>query len=95
MVQNLWRRASDAVQSKNCKLLKETREQEAFNVSEEQQDHKIWVDIQVEQNRLLQAMVDSEATNNYILQQAIRMLELTLQRAEAYAYIWSTENSSE
>ncbi len=30
-------------------------------------DHKIWVDIQVEQNRLLQAMVDSEATNNYIL----------------------------
>jgi hypothetical protein len=43
-------------------------------------DHKIWVDIQVEQNRLLQAMVDSEATNNYILQ-AIEMLELTLQWA--------------
>jgi len=42
-------------------------------------DHKIWVDIQVERNRLLQAMVDSEATNNYILQQVIRMLELTLQ----------------
>ncbi len=42
-------------------------------------DHKIWVDIQVEQDRLLQAMVDSEATNNYILQQAIRMLGLTLQ----------------
>jgi hypothetical protein len=34
-------------------------------------NHKIWVDIQVEQNRLLQAMVDSEAINNYILQQAI------------------------
>ncbi len=42
-------------------------------------NHKIWVDIQVEQNRLLQAMIDSEATDNYILQQAIRMLELTLQ----------------
>jgi len=42
-------------------------------------DHKIWVDVQVEQNRLLQVMVDSEAINNYILQQAIRMLELTLQ----------------
>ncbi len=26
-------------------------------------------------------MIDSEATNNYILQQVIRMLELTLQRA--------------
>jgi hypothetical protein len=35
--QNLWRRASNTVQSKNCKL-KETREQEAFNVSEEQQE---------------------------------------------------------
>ncbi len=43
-------------------------------------DHKIWVDIQVERDRLLQAMVDSGATNNYISQQAIRMLELTLQR---------------
>ncbi len=44
-------------------------------------DHKIWIDIQVEQNRILQAMVDSEATNNYISQQAIEMLELTLQQA--------------
>ncbi len=42
-------------------------------------NHKIWVDIQVEQNRLLQAMIDSETINNYILQQVIRMLELTLQ----------------
>jgi len=42
-------------------------------------DHKIWVDVQVEQNRLLQAMIDLEATDNYILQQVIRMLELTLQ----------------
>ncbi len=42
-------------------------------------DHKIWVDIQVEWDRLLQAMVDSGAIDNYILQQAIRMLGLTLQ----------------
>jgi len=42
-------------------------------------DHKIWVDIQVERDKLLQAMVDSEAINNYILQQAIRVLELTPQ----------------
>ncbi len=42
-------------------------------------DHKIWVDIQVERNELLQVMVDSEAINNYILQQAIRMLKLMLQ----------------
>ncbi len=37
-------------------------------------DHKIWVDVQVEQNRILQAMVDLEAINNYISQQVIRML---------------------
>jgi len=42
-------------------------------------DHKIWIDVQVEQNKILQAMVDSEAINNYILQQVIRVLELTLQ----------------
>ncbi len=42
-------------------------------------DHKIWVDVQVERNELLQAMIDSEATDNYILQQVTRMLELTLQ----------------
>ena len=42
-------------------------------------DHKIWVDVQVERNRILQAMIDSGATDNYILQQAIRMLKLTLQ----------------
>ncbi len=44
-------------------------------------DHKIWVDIQVEQNRLLQAIIDSEAIDNYILQQVIEMLEITLQWA--------------
>jgi len=44
-------------------------------------DHKIWVDVQVERDRLLQAMVDSGATDNYILQQAIKVLELMLQQA--------------
>ncbi len=44
-------------------------------------DHKIWVDVQVEWNRLLQAMIDLKATDNYILQQVIRMLGLTLQWA--------------
>jgi len=33
---------------------------------ENNKDHKIWVDVQVERNRLLQAMVDSEVINNYI-----------------------------
>jgi hypothetical protein len=39
-------------------------------------------------NRLLQAMIDSEAINNYILQQAIEMLELTLQWASKSMQIY-------
>jgi len=58
-------------------------------------DHKIWVDIQVEQNRILQAMIDSEATDNYILQQAIRVLELTLQRALKSMQIYIVNRESE
>ncbi len=58
-------------------------------------DHKIWVDIQVEQNRILQAMVDSEAINNYILQQVIRMLELTLQRALKPMQVYIINRESE
>jgi hypothetical protein len=38
-------------------------------------------------------MVDSEAINNYILQQAIRMLELTAASAEAYAGIYDQHSS--
>ncbi len=58
-------------------------------------NHKIWVDVQVEQNRLLQAMVDSEATDNYISQQVIRMLELTLQQALKPMQIYMVNEESE
>jgi len=58
-------------------------------------DHKIWVDVQVGRNRLLQAMVDSEATDNYILQQAIRMLELTLQRVPKPMQVYMVNGESE
>ncbi len=58
-------------------------------------DHKIWVDIQVEWDRLLQAMIDSEATNNYILQQVIRMLELTLQWVSKPMQVYMVNKESE
>jgi len=58
-------------------------------------DHKIWVNIQVERDRLLQAMIDSETTNNYILQQAIRMLGLTLQWAPKPMQIYMVNEESE
>jgi len=58
-------------------------------------DHKIWVDVQVERDRLLQAMIDSEATDNYISQQAIRVLELTLQWAPKPMQIYMVNEESE
>jgi len=58
-------------------------------------DHKIWVDVQVERNRLLQAMIDSEAINNYISQQAIEILELTLQRALKPMQVYMINEESE
>ncbi len=57
-------------------------------------NHKIWVNIQVEWNRLLQAMVDSRAINNYILQQAIEMLELTLQWASKSMQVYIINRES-
>ncbi len=58
-------------------------------------DHKIWVDVQVEWNKLLQAMIDSEAINNYILQQAIEVLKLTLQWASKPMQIYMINEESE
>jgi len=58
-------------------------------------DHKIWVDVQVERDRILQAMVDSGAIDNYISQQAIRMLELTLQRALKPMQVYMVNGESE
>ncbi len=58
-------------------------------------DHKIWVDVQVERNELLQMMVDSEAINNYVSQQVIRMLELTLQQALKPMQMYMVNEESE
>ncbi len=58
-------------------------------------NHKIWIDVQVEWNRLLWAMIDSEAINNYILQQVIEMLELTLQWALKPIQIYIINEESE
>jgi len=62
-------------------FLKRLKNKKLLMSQKNNNDHKIWVDIQVEWDRLLQAMIDSEAINNYILQQVIRMLELMLQWA--------------
>jgi hypothetical protein len=92
--QNLWRRANNTVQSK-LQASKRLENKKLLMSQKNDKDHKIWVDVQVEQNRLLQAMVDSGATNNYILQQAIRMLELTLQWAPKPMQIYMVNGESE
>jgi len=58
-------------------------------------DHKIWVDVQVERDRLLWAMIDSGATDNYILQQVIEMLGLTLQWALKPMQVYMINGESE
>ncbi len=58
-------------------------------------NHKIWIDVQVERNRILQAMVDSGATNNYILQQVIKVLKLTLQQALKPMQVYMVNRESE
>ncbi len=59
-----WRSTVKKLQA----LLKRLENKKLLMSQKNSKDHKIWVDIQVEQNRILQAMVDSEAINNYILQ---------------------------
>ncbi len=59
-----WRSTVKKLQASSKRL----ENKELLMSQKNDKDHKIWVDVQVEQDRLLQAMVDSEATNNYILQ---------------------------
>ncbi len=42
-------------------------------------NHKIWVDVEISVKKHLQAMIDSEMTDNYISQQTVKWLELTSQ----------------
>jgi len=49
-------------------LLKRLENKKLLMSQKNSNDHKIWVDVQVEWDRILQAMIDSEATNNYVLQ---------------------------
>jgi len=89
-------------ESKRCSTVKKLQafskrleNKELLMSQRNSKDHKIWVDVQVGQDRLLQAMVDSEATNNYISQQATRTLELTLQRAPKPMQVYMTNGESE
>ncbi len=86
-----WRSTVKKLQA----LLKRLGNKKLLMSQKNSKDHKIWVDIQVEQDRILQAMVDSEAINNYILQQAIRMLELMLQWVLKPMQIYMVNGESE
>jgi len=76
-------------------LLKRLKNKKLLMSQKNSKNHKIWVDIQVKQNELLQTMVDLEAINNYILQQAIRVLKLTLQQVLKSMQVFMINKESE
>ncbi len=86
-----WRSTVKKLQA----LSKRLKNKKLLMSQKNDKDHKIWVDVQVERNRLLQAMVDLEAINNYILQQVIEMLELTLQWALKPMQVYIVNEESE
>jgi len=86
-----WRSTVKKLQA----LLKRLKNKKLLISQKNDKDHKIWVDVQIEQNRILWAMIDSEAINNYILQQVIRVLELTLQWALKPMQIYMVNGESE
>ncbi len=86
-----WRSTVKTLQA----FLKKVKNKKLLMSQKNNNDHKIWIDIQVEQNRLFQAMIDSEAINNYILQQVIEMLELTLQWALKFMQVYMINEESE
>jgi len=69
--------------------LKRLKNQKLLHISKENNDYKIWIDVKIILNKLLQTMIDLKATNNYILHEAVQWLELILQwwRNSAYVYI--------
>ena len=61
-------------------FLKRLKSQKLLNVLHDKNDYKIWVDIKVILNELLQTMINSEITDNYISHETVQQLELILQQ---------------
>jgi len=68
--------------------------QKLLNVSNNKNNHKIWIDVKIIPNELLQVMIDSEAMNNYILHKAVQWLELISQQWWNSAQVYMANTSS-
>jgi len=72
---NKWNRKNKKLQT----FLKKLKSQKLLYISDNKNDHKIWIDIEVILNELLQAIINLKTTNNYILHKTVQQLELILQ----------------
>jgi len=75
-------------------FLKRLKSQKLLYVSDKNNDHKIWINMRIMLNELLQAMINLKATNNYILHEAVQWLELILQWWRNSACVYITNMSS-
>jgi len=90
MKKNEWNRKDKKLQA----FLKRLESQKLLYVLNKNNDHKIWIDVRIILNELLQTMINSETTDNYILHKAVQWLELILQwwRNSVWVYIMNTNN---
>jgi len=76
MKKNKWNRKDKKLQA----FLTRLESQKLLNVLNENNDYKIWINVKVILNELLQAMINLKATNKYILHKAVQQLRLILQQ---------------
>jgi len=90
MKKNKWNRKDKKLQA----LLKRLESQKLLYVLNENNDHKIWINVRNMLNELLQTMINSETTNNYISHKAVQQLKLILQWQRNSAWIYMTNVSN-
>jgi len=74
--------------------LKKLKSQKLLHVLNNKNDYKIWIDVRIILNELLQVMINSKAINNYILYEAVQQLKLILQwwRNSTHMYMTNANN---
>ena len=87
--------------SKQCRKVKKLqafstrlKSKKLLHVLSNKNDHKIWVNVKIISNELLQAMIDLRATDNYISHEAVHQLELISQQQWVPAQVYMVNTSS-
>jgi len=87
---NRWDRKNKKLQT----FLKKLKSQKLLHVLNNRNDHKIWIDVRIILNELLQTMINSKTMNNYILHEAVQQLRLILQQWWNLAWIYITNTNN-